>query len=326
MPNVFCVRADYGRYADAFKNGGYVAIGWLSGHLMERLRGQQSEDAQSMLHTLYREAYPNDVDMRRAQNVGQIARFLFDIQVGDIVITPSIENERLFIGEVTGQYYHNSTPDDCPFMHRKTVEWRSAPLLRSGLSIPLQNTLRSSLTVYKISRSNEIFGSLGRSIDRSEETRVERSLTELVLDRILELSAQEFEQLATELLTSIGFEGATQTQISRDGGVDVFGTLKVYSLASVDLRIQVKRYKRNSPVSAKLIRDFRGAVPERSAGAFITTSKYAKNAREEAVKPGFKQIGLIDGSQLVDILVDHYGNLSEELRDKLRLRRTLVLE
>ena len=138
--------------------------------------------------------------------------------------------------------------------------------------------------------------------------------------------SQEFEQLATELLTSIGFEGATQTQESWDDGVDVMGTLKVYGLASVEIMIQVKRYGRNSSVSAKTIRDFRGAVPEKSAGAFISTSKFAKKAREEAVKPGFKQIGLIDGSQLVDILVDHYENFSVELKDKLRLRRALVLE
>ena len=77
---------------------------------------------------------------------------------------------------------------------------------------------------------------------------------------------------------------------------------------------------------AKQIRDFRGAVPQDSQAAFVTTARFNTKAREEAVKQGFKRVGLVDGSQLVDILVDHYESLSQELKDKLRLRRTLVVE
>ncbi len=102
------------------------------------------------------------------------------------------------------------------------------------------------------------------------------------------------------------------------------GTLDVYGLASVDLRVQVKRYKLGNTVGHKDVRDFRSSVPDKAQGAFVTTSSYARKAREEAEREGFKRIGLIDGGQLVDILGEEYDRLPQEVREKLGLRRALV--
>lgn len=321
MPNVFCVRADFGRYADAFRDSGYVAIGWLE----DKDLGGMAEADSNLLQEWYRQAYPNDVDMRRAQNVGQIARFLFEIGPEDVVITPSSRNERLYCGRVLGSYYREVTTE-CPFYHRKKVEWRDEPLLRGAFSIPLQNTMRSSLTVFGVRQKSEILAILGYPVEISQEARKERPVREMVIDRLLELSAGEFEWLVTELLPSLGFDDTARVGRVGDQGIDVTGTLKVYDLASVDLTIQVKRYRRTSTISAKQIRDFRGAVPQDSQGAFITTARFNKRAREEAVRQGFKRIGLVDGNQFVDILVDHYEDLPQDLKDKLRMRRTLVVE
>ncbi len=106
--------------------------------------------------------------------------------------------------------------------------------------------------------------------------------------------------------------------------MDVAGTLDVYGLASVDLRVQVKRYKVGSTVGHNDIKHFRASIPEKAQGAFVTTSGYTKKAREAAEKEGFKRIGLIDGRQLVDILTEEYDQLPSETRERLGLRRALV--
>lgn len=85
-------------------------------------------------------------------------------------------------------------------------------------------------------------------------------------------------------------------------------------------------YQLGSRISPKQVRDFRGAVPERAQASFITTAKFAKKAREEAQRPGYKRIALIDGEQLVDILVEEYDNLPADLRDSLALKKVLVPE
>lgn len=125
------------------------------------------------------------------------------------------------------------------------------------------------------------------------------------------------------MLTALGFE-AEKTGKTGDGGVDVQGTLTVYNFATVDLNVQVKRYKPGSTIDHKTIKDFRASVPEKVQAAFVTTSRYTKKARQEAEKEGFKKIGLIDGDQLVDILAEEYERLPTEVRDKLGLRRVLV--
>jgi restriction endonuclease Mrr len=92
----------------------------------------------------------------------------------------------------------------------------------------------------------------------------------------------------------------------------------------VDLNVQVKLDKLGSTINHKTIKDFRASVPNKVQAAFVTTSRYTEKARMEAEKEGFKKIGLIDGGQLVDILVEEYDHLPAEVREKLGLRRVLV--
>jgi restriction endonuclease Mrr len=79
-------------------------------------------------------------------------------------------------------------------------------------------------------------------------------------------------------------------------------------------------------IGPKAIKEFHASVPDKAQGAFVTTSRYTKKAREEAEREGFKRIGLIDGEQLVDILTEEYDRLPKEIREKLGLRRTLVVD
>lgn len=318
MPKVFCVRAKYGQYASAFIDGGYTAIGWIP---QDSLKGITTDD---QLKELYIKTYPNYTPVSLGQQIGQISRFLFEIQPGDIVVTPTSENEKLAVGKVTGDYYFQSD-EKCPYPHRKSVMWLKDRVIRTSLSVPLQNTLRSMLAVYRVKRGDELARAAGLPVPESKATHAEIDLYRRVLGQILELSPDDFEILVTDLLTSIGFD-AEHVGRQGDGGIDVTGNLKVYGFASMDLRVQVKRYSLSTKIGAKTIRDFRGSVPDKSQGAFVATCSFNKKAYEEAIRPGYKRIGLIDGKQLVDIMVDHYENISQGLRDTLKLRRALVPE
>lgn len=45
---------------------------------------------------------------------------------------------------------------------------------------------------------------------------------------------------------------------------------------------------------------------------------------EVALEPGFPRIGLINGRQLVDLLIEHWGNIPPEFRERLGLKPGLV--
>ncbi len=314
----YCVRAEGGTYAQAFKNGEYAAIGWMSDDLSKISHGDMKS-----LSEIYDSTYPEDGKLRRAQNLGQISRLVWDIQSGDVIVTPTLQSKYLLIGVVDSPYYYEVTPD-CPYGHRRKIKWSDELLLRSSLSVPIQSALRSSLTVFEIRPPDELLKAIGKEPPTPEPVEhVEKDISKLVLQRLLALDPDEFEILITALLTAFGFE-AEKTGKTGDGGVDVQGTLTVYNFATVDLNVQVKRYKLGSTISHKAIKDFRASVPEKVQAAFVTTSKYTKKARQEAEREGFKKIGLIDGDQLVDVLAEEYENLPIEIRDKLGLRRVLV--
>lgn len=323
MTNLYCVRAQFGKYAQQFLQGNYIAIGWLPDN---DLMGIKSRDE---LYPIYKQEYPHDTsNIVIGQQVGQIARFLLDIKGGDYVILPSEDTDYIYYGIVENDlsYFYESNDPYCPFPHRRKIKWNHERIQRSAFSVPFQNTIRSSLTVFMISHTAHFFETIGKSELVPSGSKIQDSdHYKIVLSRILELDDKEFEILITNLLTALGFEGAEHKGKVGDGGVDATGELNIFNLAKVKIFVQAKRYKLGMKISSKTVKSLRQSIPSNGQGAFITTCDYDKNAKEVAVESGFPRIGLINGNQLVDILVEHWDNIPEDFRDKLGLKRGLVL-
>jgi len=320
MINLFCVRAEFGTYTQNFIDGGYVAIGWLKGTDLSRV-GTREE-----LYPFYKEAYPQDTsNIVIGQQVGQIARFLLEMKADDYVITPAADTEWLHYGKVASDtsYFYAAGDDGCPFRHRRRVEWDDNRLKRSDFSVPFQNTIRCSLTVFSISQRDEFFEKIGRE-DLVPPPRREYDAHKVVLEQVLQLDPKEFEILISHLLTALGFE-AEHTGRPGDQGVDATGELNVDNLAKVKVYVQAKRFQLGSKVPANEVRKLRQAIPFGGQGAFITTADFQRNASEVALEPGFPRIGLINGRQLVDLLVEHWDDIPQEFRERLGLKQGLVL-
>ena len=180
---------------------------------------------------------------------------------------------------------------------------RITRLNRSEFSVPFQNTIRSSLTVFTISRQEEFLSRIGL-IPKPNATTYDPY--RVVIEQILALDAAEFEILVGHLLTALGFEGSEVTGKPGDGGVDAIGELNVSNLAKVKIFVQAKRYKVGSRVSSSVVKQLRTAIPFGGQGAFITTADFQDNATDVAIETGFPRIGLINGLQLVDLLIQHW--------------------
>jgi len=318
---VHCVRASYGLYTQHFLKGGYAAIGWLDKVDLSDITSREQ------LKPLYKKAHPEDTsNIVIGQQVGQIGRFLLEIKGGNYIITPAHDTEFIYYGVVEpNSYYLSDGADGCPFVHRKKVKWHSKPIQRSQFSVPFQNTIRSSLTVFSISHKKNFFTTIGKpNLVPKEEQKAEVDYYTSILHRILELDAREFEILITHILDALGFEGSEHKGKVGDGGVDATGELNVANMAKIKLFVQAKRYKLGSKISANVVKALRANIPTGGQGAFITTAGYQKKAKEIAIAPGFPRIGLIDGKQLVDILAEHWEEIPNEFKDKLGLKVGLV--
>jgi restriction endonuclease Mrr len=188
----------------------------------------------------------------------------------------------------------------------------------------IPNTIRSGLTVYNISQAAHFFEIIGRN-DLIRRSRKEvYDPYKAVLDQLLELNPTEFEILITHLLAALGFEGSEHTGKTGDGGVDATGELNVANLAKVKIYVQVKRYKLGSKINASTVRALRQSIPSGGQGAFITTADFQNAASDVALEMGFPRIGLVNGRQLVDLLIEHWADIPQEFKEKLGLKLGLV--
>lgn len=137
----------------------------------------------------------------------------------------------------------------------------------------------------------------------SQIARHNRRVKDELLERLRKMDAYEFEELVGVLLTELGFEDVVVTRRAGDKGIDVRGTFVAAGVIRTDMAIQVKRYANN--VRAPEIRSLRGSLDPNERGLFITTSGFAKGAREEATLANRQPIGLIDGSELATLLTQY---------------------
>ncbi len=127
------------------------------------------------------------------------------------------------------------------------------------------------------------------------------------------LTPAGFEQFAKKLLEVYGFHDLQVTQITRDGGIDGYGKLKV-GLADMSVAFQCKRWLKSS-IHRPEVDKFRGAIQgEYEQGIFFTTASFALGAKEISIKKGAVPIILIDGEGIVDLMVrKEFGVQKENL-------------
>lgn len=126
---------------------------------------------------------------------------------------------------------------------------------------------------------------------------------EKLLKHVKAMKPYDFENLVSQLLLALGFEQVEVTARSNDGGIDVRGTLVVGDVIRTRLAVQVKRWKNN--VQSPAVQQVRGSLGTHEQGLIITTSDFSKGAREEATRANATPVGLMNGEQLVDLLIQN---------------------
>lgn len=135
-----------------------------------------------------------------------------------------------------------------------------------------------------------------------------------------------FERLTMRLLRECGFSKVSVTKKSGDDGIDGFGTVMLNGVVSINVAFQCKRY--SGAISNSQIRDFRGSFTAGiEKGIFITTGAFSNPAIQEAKNPGkTPTIDLIDGEQLLDLLLEHELGIKKEVKTIYRVDKSFFDE
>lgn len=124
-------------------------------------------------------------------------------------------------------------------------------------------------------------------------------------ERLLAMKPGEFEELISQLLAEMGFEMVEVTKLSGDGGIDVRGTLVVGDVVRIKMAVQVKKWKLKNNILAPVVQQVRGSLGVHEQGLIITTSDFSAGAIKEAAQPDKTPIALMNGEQLVMLLMEH---------------------
>jgi restriction system protein len=138
---------------------------------------------------------------------------------------------------------------------------------------------------------------------------IRQSLADDLLDMLKRTTPDFFEKLVVDLLVAMDYGGSDEDirkAVMRgrtDEGID--GVIKEDALGLSHIYLQAKRWK-DSTVGRPLVQGFSGSMDQFHAtrGVMITTSTFSEEARTYIQKIP-KTIVLIDGKQLVQLMVEH---------------------
>lgn len=143
-----------------------------------------------------------------------------------------------------------------------------------------------------------------------------------MLERIQNASPEFFEKLVINLLIAMGYGGSEEDVGEHlgkpsDGGID--GLVKQDKLGLDTIYVQAKRYASDNTVGSPDVQGFSGALDAKGAskGVFFTTSSFSKSAKEY-VERVQKQLVLVDGEELVSLMIDNNVGVREDYKIELK--------
>lgn len=317
---------------------GFVSVGWdKMGDLQQLSNGREG------LKAALDETYPGSKTRATAARAGILARFRDEIDVGDLVVAPYRPDNTINIGEVTGPYYFEAS--SATHRHRRAVQWIKLGLPRTAFSQPALYEIGALLTVFRVRKHAEEFLAAARStstdptvVERAVETvathaadddspdeprasRIRQHTVDFVKEALLhDISPQEFEEFTAALLRTLGYE-ARVTRYSQDGGVDVVAHKDPLGVEPPLIKVQCKQSDRCS--GAPDVQRLVGTQGVGEHSLFVNLGSYSRDAIAiERTRPGLR---LLNGDDLVELVLKHYAALPEEWRAKIPLTPVLVV-
>lgn len=158
---------------------------------------------------------------------------------------------------------------------------------------------------------------------RLAHQRIEATLGQELLERILAAPPTFFEQLIVTLLISMGYGGSAKDAgraLGKSGDDGVDGVIDQDALGLDRVYVQAKRYAIGNNIGSGAIRDFFGSLDRHKAakGLFVTTSSFSSSAKETAEYLS-KRIVLIDGAMLTKLMIRY--NVGCRIEETLYLKK-----
>lgn len=138
-----------------------------------------------------------------------------------------------------------------------------------------------------------------------------------LMEAILAQTPAFFERLVLDVLIKMGYGGSREAaaeHVGQSGDEGIDGRINQDALGLDQILVQAKRYAPDRPIDRKTIQAFIGSLAGQgvSKGIFITTSSFAESAREFVQRGSQTKIILIDGEDLLELMLRHHVGVRVE--------------
>jgi restriction system protein len=318
-----------GKTGDAdtlFLQQNVVALGWERITDLSRLPPEREAYKAAVA-----ENYPNKKPGAIPVDAGQLFRFVNEIRIGDLVAYPSKIDHAIHIGRIEGPYAYEAPPA-MGYPHRRPVRWlKSAP--RTQFAQGALYEIGSAMSFFQIKNYadafREVLEGVAPAVSSTDDETVavvadelEQTTRDFVLKRLAEsLKGHPFADFVANLLQTMGY----RTRVSPEGpdqGVDIVAHRDELGFEPPIVKVQVKSGEGSvgDPVVSALF----GKVSSGEFGLLVTLGTVTTPARQFARTKS--NLRLIDGSELVDLVLEHYDELDAQYKGLLPLKRVYVPE
>jgi Uncharacterized conserved protein len=318
-----------GKTGDAdtlFLKHNLIAIGWVE---MGDLSGIKPD--REAFKQRFAETYPNGKPGAIPTSAGQLYRFVHEMKRGDMIVYPSRRARQIHIGEVIGDYKHDPSLDDT-YPQRRQVKWlRSLP--RSQFTQGALYEIGAAMSLFQVKNYADEFRAAleGKQVATpiaKDETviavaeNIEENTRDFIIKRLAqELKGHPFANFVGHLLQTMGY----RTRISpegTDGGVDIIAHKDELGFEPPIIKVQVKSSE--GSIGDPVVSALYGKVERDEKGLVVTLGSFTPPAKSFARNKS--NLRLIDGDELVNLILQHYEQFDSSYKGLLPLKRIYVPE
>jgi len=313
----------------------FVSVGWDEIGDLNAI-GPNKQLLKQRLTATYPTAKPGAIPVW----AGILLRFGFEMQHGDLVIYPYRPDSTLNFGRIVGDYQWE--PGAPLHRNRRKVEWLKTDVPRAQFSQSALYEVGSAVTLFKVKRHADEFEAFvngqppptpvehpladetANAEDAPNADRIEEYSHDFVIETLLrQIEGVRFEHFVAHLLEAMGYRTQV-TQASGDGGVDVIAHRDPLGLEPPIIKVQCKRTVGGigAPDVQKLIGTLAPGSDE--LGLFVTLGAYSKDAQQ--LGRTRQDLRLVNGTELVELIFEHYEQFSPEWKRLLPMRRVYVVD
>lgn len=307
---------------DSLVKHGQIALGW---HEMEDL--SLIAPTREAFKATVREVYGDKPS--NTNSAGQLFRFVHEMKLGDIVVYRSKVDKQIYIGRVKGAYEYKPNVN-AEYCNLRAVEWlKTVPgtqfsqgaLYELGSALTLFQVktyaaeFQAALTGEPIAPAADQDESVGIVADQVQLTTQDFILKEL--DR--QLKGHPFQGFVASLLNTMGYRTHVFPK-GVDEGIDILAHRDELKLEPPIIKVQAK--SGSGSVSGPDVKALFGNLGISEFGLFITLGTFSPQAQSFAkVKPNLR---LIDGSEFVELVLEHYEDLDPRYKAMIPLKRVFI--